>query len=967
MLECRQFPGGCSMASPNSCAQWFRFGLFEADAAQCTLMRNGVRVKIQEQPFRVLIVLLERAGAIVTREELRAKLWPEGTFVDFDGSLNVILKKLRAALEDNSDNPVFIETIPRRGYRFIAPVTMSKLSKREESVAGVSEVCSAEDPAAAENAELQPSTHPYLIYVAASVAIVLFVAIAWSGQHRTKGASAAAGSRLGNSPIPVRESIAVLGFYNVSGNPNDAWLGTALSDMLSTELAAGEKLRLTAAEDIANLRLSSPWSQTDTLNRSSAARIGSALNADYLVLGSYTVLGSSNSAQLRVDIRMQDAKTGEILTEIAEISGNQNLFPLVSRLGSSLRNRLGVPNLADTDQAGVLASMPVDDEAARLYALGVAKLRAFDILGAKDLLLQATEADPKFSLGHMMLSRAWGQLGYEQNRRDEIKKALALAQDLPRSEHMLVEADYEESLGNHEKAVSVYHALFELFPDSVDYGLTLAATQLAAGLGSQAAETIQQLRRLPPPASEDPRIDLADAEITKNKPAALALIRRALQKISVQQNRLLYAQARKQECLTLLYSENPAQGPPSCHDAYSIFMAAGNRLGAADSLRLLADGLGTQGHLEEAISTYQHALSVLQGLGEYEKTGAIVNNMAINFENEGKLDDAERLYREAKLDFEQAGDKGNAATALANLGDTAYLHGNLAAAAKSYEEALQIIGTMDPAHPGYAMYRLADLDLTRGLVADAKRLAEQAVAIIRPEQGGLQYLTGAMIVLGETLEAEGDLAGARQQFEDTLKMRQQIGALDIVAESQTELAALALQEGQPEQAEKLLQSALPTFEKDQSDPAASSALLLLSRALIMEDKPAPAREALSRAARLAHNTPDPALQLPIVVQAARINSLYPESVERVAAISMAEQQLRSAAATAKKLGYYRLECEARLALGEIEAKQNPALAQAQLRTLVSEERVHGLELLSRQTEEVMARSSNMVATTGRSH
>src|SRR5512141_1239540 len=104
----------------------FRFGLFEADVAGATLTRSGLRVKIQDQPFRVLVLLLERPGEIVTREELRQKLWPEGTHVDFDGSLNVILKKLRAAIDDDSDNPRFIETVPRRGYKFIAPVAVAR-------------------------------------------------------------------------------------------------------------------------------------------------------------------------------------------------------------------------------------------------------------------------------------------------------------------------------------------------------------------------------------------------------------------------------------------------------------------------------------------------------------------------------------------------------------------------------------------------------------------------------------------------------------------------------------------------------------------------------------------------------------------------------------------------------------------------------------------------------------------------
>ena len=100
----------------------YRFGLFEADLEQGTLSRQGTPVKLQEQPFRILALLLEVPGEVLSREDLRKKIWPEGTFVEFDGSLNTALMKLRAALNDNAENPVFIETVPRRGYRFIAPV-----------------------------------------------------------------------------------------------------------------------------------------------------------------------------------------------------------------------------------------------------------------------------------------------------------------------------------------------------------------------------------------------------------------------------------------------------------------------------------------------------------------------------------------------------------------------------------------------------------------------------------------------------------------------------------------------------------------------------------------------------------------------------------------------------------------------------------------------------------------------------
>ncbi|MGO9271406.1 MAG: winged helix-turn-helix domain-containing protein [Terriglobia bacterium] len=103
-------------------ANVYRFGLFEADARNGQLLRQGGPVKIQDQPFRVLLFLLGRAGEIVTRDELRRELWPSDTYVEFEGSLNAALKRLRHALGDSADNPAFIETVPKRGYRFIAPV-----------------------------------------------------------------------------------------------------------------------------------------------------------------------------------------------------------------------------------------------------------------------------------------------------------------------------------------------------------------------------------------------------------------------------------------------------------------------------------------------------------------------------------------------------------------------------------------------------------------------------------------------------------------------------------------------------------------------------------------------------------------------------------------------------------------------------------------------------------------------------
>src|SRR5579885_3786779 len=103
----------------------FRFGVFEADTASGELRKHGVRIKLHSQPFQVLLMLLERPSDVVTRDELRRRLWGEDTFVDFDHGLNSAVNKLREALDDSASQPRYIETVPGRGYRFIAPVTLS--------------------------------------------------------------------------------------------------------------------------------------------------------------------------------------------------------------------------------------------------------------------------------------------------------------------------------------------------------------------------------------------------------------------------------------------------------------------------------------------------------------------------------------------------------------------------------------------------------------------------------------------------------------------------------------------------------------------------------------------------------------------------------------------------------------------------------------------------------------------------
>src|SRR5215470_15467492 len=122
---------GFAMGNANHPEKIVRFGVFEADLKAGELHKNGIKVALQGQPFQVCVMLLEHPGELVTREELRQRIWPQDTFVDFDQALSAAVFKIRNALGDSAENPRFVETLPRRGYRFIAQVEKSDLQRSQ--------------------------------------------------------------------------------------------------------------------------------------------------------------------------------------------------------------------------------------------------------------------------------------------------------------------------------------------------------------------------------------------------------------------------------------------------------------------------------------------------------------------------------------------------------------------------------------------------------------------------------------------------------------------------------------------------------------------------------------------------------------------------------------------------------------------------------------------------------------------
>jgi TolB-like protein/DNA-binding winged helix-turn-helix (wHTH) protein/Flp pilus assembly protein TadD len=202
------------------------FGSFEVDLEAGEVRKDGLRIKVQEKPFQILRLLLERAGELVTREQLRERLWPGETFVEFDASLKTALNKLRSALGDSADNPRFVQTIPRRGYRFVAPVVFFDKGTLPNLVRRVSEQDRGidEQPVAA----AVPRSRRWrtvITGVAVLVTIVAAVLISTSRfWHKAKG----------NSKVVLM----VLPFDNLTGDPSQEYFSDGLTDEMITQLGA---------------------------------------------------------------------------------------------------------------------------------------------------------------------------------------------------------------------------------------------------------------------------------------------------------------------------------------------------------------------------------------------------------------------------------------------------------------------------------------------------------------------------------------------------------------------------------------------------------------------------------------------------------------------------------------------------------------------------------------------------------
>jgi eukaryotic-like serine/threonine-protein kinase len=897
------------MSTSEGSARTRSFSVFEVDLATAELRKHGVRIKLQDQPFRILLHLIERHGQLVTREELRRDLWSEHTFVDFDRNLNKAIAKLRSALGDSAECPRFIETVPRHGYRFLLPIAGGSPVESLPAAANEHENNGDATPQTLSDAVIEKPRQPFssltkawsvpvLMGVAMSILAITIVVPLWTKPWAIFGTPPTTSN--------LRQSVAVLGFRNLSADPRDNWLSTAFADWLATELSVGGQLRTVAAENVARMKMELSLPDLERLDHSSLEKIHKNLGTDLVVVGSYAMLGENKDGQVRLDLRLLNTRSGETLFATSETGTQAKIFELVSRAGANLRRTLGIREVTREEAVEVALTLPANAEAARLYAEGLSQLRLFDAQGAQGSLLRAVSVEPNFALSHAALASAWSDLGYAKNAAAEAKKAFDLSSGLSRADRLLVEGRYHELSNDWNDAIATYGALFKFFPDNPDYGLALADAQINASKWKDALSTIAVLRQLPSPLRDDSRLDLAEAKATMdlgNTKDTETSLQNAVEKARAAGASLLLAKARLDQVWLYENLGRPDEVDPAVQEAYRLYLAAHDRKGLSEAETLDAIKLEFLGDYADARKRYEESLAVVSGTG---------NQRGI-------------------------------AAAYDNLGDILLFLGDLNAAKASYEQVLAIYQKIkDDNGAALAKIALGDVLLAEGKLDEAKRMYADARTICESNGNrirGAEALHG----LGQVLHLQGDSEQAWQLESQARQMFKDAGDVKDEAQTELSLAELMLDKGEKNAAETPAQEAADLLAKAKAMREGAMADVLLSRVWLAEGKTREARQSVERAMQFAEHSHDEEIAVSASLSQARIETLAADPAQRAAIVA----RLKALEQEARARGFLYASMEARLVLGEIQVNSSQSdVGRAQVKQLREDATRGGFRLIA---------------------
>jgi TolB-like protein/DNA-binding winged helix-turn-helix (wHTH) protein/Tfp pilus assembly protein PilF len=361
-----------------------RFADFEVDLRAGQLRKQGVKIRLQEQPFRALTALMEAAGEVVTREELRNRLWPADTFVDFDHRLAAAISKVRDALNDSAENPKFVETVGRRGYRFM--VAVEQVAPPATDQQPQTESATPRSPAAEKKSGLRR-----IVVVGGAIALVFVLGVFLLSRWRHSGVTA--------SGVPRISSIAVLPLENLSNDPQQEYFVEGMTDEIITDLAELPGVRVISRTSAIQYKGT----------HKSLPQIARELNVDAVVEG--TVLRVGNRVRIRTQLIY--APADRHIWAQAYVRDLQDVLALQANLAHDIASEIQL-KLSSQQKASLPAAGPVDPEAHELYLKGRFFWNKRDPAGfakAVDYFQQAIAKDPNYAQAYAGLADTYALSG----------------------------------------------------------------------------------------------------------------------------------------------------------------------------------------------------------------------------------------------------------------------------------------------------------------------------------------------------------------------------------------------------------------------------------------------------------------------------------------------------------------------------------------------------------------------------
>ena len=712
-------------------------------------------VRLRPQAFRMLEALIGQAPRIVSQEELIERVW--GVEHLSPASVKQAVSEVRQALGDDPGRPAIIETVPRRGYRFIAP-----LREIAEAVA---------PRPAAPNPPKPPelSTRPITVQnppprrpasrLVTAAAVPLLVGLSALALVQRPTFPPKAPARVA-ATVAARPAVAVLGFQNLSGDPKEDWISGALAEILGFELAAPGKVRLIPAEEVARMRRELPLPTAESHSRSTLAGIRRDLGTDLVVSGSYLL---AEPGKLRLQVLAQDARTGETVAWTRQTGTPEELIDLATAAARGLQATIAGGASGPSEAAAFASST----ESLRLYAEAVTRLRVWDATAALPLLDRAAGIDPGNPFVRDALADAYAQLGFDNRAKETALKALEIARDLPPEIRSRIEGRAREVRDEWEEAAKIYGNLQRLHPDDLEVGLHLAGSQRGAGHADRSLETLATLRRLPPPAGDDPRIDLAEAaaafhlgDFARGRDAAS----RAIAGAGRRGARVLMAEGLTERGWSLHRLGREEAALADHRAARELFERTGDRGAAAAAQVASAAVLQMIGRTTEARQAYEAAIPVLREIGDRRREAKALNNLASLLGDLGDVSGVATLLERSLAIKRETGDLSGLATSLANLGNLLRSRGEIPAARARLEEALKIHRELkNDFGTAFALRGLSRVAVREKRPAEALASLEEALALSR-KTGDAEGTAEALLALGDLTRNLGRIERARECY-----------------------------------------------------------------------------------------------------------------------------------------------------------------------------------------------------------